>query len=195
MGADAELGAMKTALSSSFKEKYDAKFLGLTVSTTKPARRRLKRRRLAKTKFYITAILAGKASELSSGVTDFVSKGGLVASLKTICSDAKPCAVTALTIAVTQASENVKKGSGSGNTAKGKGSGSGDTAKGKGSGSGNTAESKGSGSGDINLKVPEEAGDSVERTDKIASTDNSFRCQLSATIVIIFISFFYDYEE
>merc|ERR1711959_654599 len=78
--------------------KYGAKFLGLTVSTTKPARRRLKRRRLAKTTFYITAILAGKASELSSGVTDFVSKGGLVASLNTICSDAKPCAVTAPTI-------------------------------------------------------------------------------------------------
>merc|ERR1712048_1271379 len=56
------------------------------------------RRRLATWGFYITAILAGKASELSSGVTDFVSKGGLVASLKTICSDTKPCAVTAPTI-------------------------------------------------------------------------------------------------
>merc|ERR1712048_1397378 len=56
------------------------------------------RRRLATTTFYITAILAGKASELSSGVTDFVSKGGLVASLNTIRSDAKPCAVTAPTI-------------------------------------------------------------------------------------------------
>merc|ERR1712048_1370918 len=56
------------------------------------------RRRLATTTFYITAILAGKASELSSGVTDFVSKGGLVASLNTICSDANPCAVTAPTI-------------------------------------------------------------------------------------------------
>merc|ERR1711939_389216 len=94
--ADADLGTMKKALNSSLKEKFGESFLGLTVSTTEPARRRLKRRRLAKTMFYVTALLAGKASDLSSSITDFVSKGGLVASLKkqNLCSSAKPCEVT-----------------------------------------------------------------------------------------------------
>merc|ERR1719478_1376559 len=146
---------MKTALSDSFKAKYGAKFLGLTVSTAKPARRRLKRRRLAKTKFYITAILAGKASELSSGVTDFVSKK-LKDSLKTICTKAKPCTVSAPTVSVAQASENVKKGSGSGTAKKGPG-----------------AEGKGSGSGDLNVPDDNKKDDGVKKTDKMTSTDNS----------------------
>merc|ERR1712048_373721 len=70
----------------------------LVVSTTPPAgRRRLKGRRLAKTKFYVTAILAGKADDLSSGVTNFVSND-LAGTLTTICTQANPCTVAAPTI-------------------------------------------------------------------------------------------------
>merc|ERR1719201_1106095 len=142
----ADKGAVKTALSSSFKEKYGKSFLRLDVSTTKPSRRRLKpilRRRLAATTFYITVVLAGKASDLSSGITDFVSNG-LVASLKkqNLCSDTKPCTVEKPVISAT-------KGSGSGSTTTGSGSGSTTTGSGSGSktkGSGSGGKTKGSGS-------------------------------------------------
>merc|ERR1719197_1901889 len=89
---------MKTALTISFKKQYGDAFVDLVVSTTPPAGcRRLKGRRLAKTKFYVTAILAGKADDLSSGVTNFVSKD-LAKTLTTICTQANPCTVAAPTI-------------------------------------------------------------------------------------------------
>merc|ERR550537_1770967 len=91
---------METALTNSFKEKYGDALVDLSVSTTKPERRRLNRRRLDKTTFYVIIILAGKASEIASGVTDFVSKG-LAASLTAICTEDKPCTVTAPTISAT----------------------------------------------------------------------------------------------
>jgi len=143
----ADKGAVKTALSSSFKEKYGKSFLRLDVSTTKPSRRRLEpilRRRLATTTFYITVVLAGKASDLSSGITDFVSNG-LVASLKkqNLCSDTKPCTVEKPVISATKGSGSGGKTKGSGSGGKTKGSGSG--GKGKGSGSGGKATGSGSG--------------------------------------------------
>merc|ERR1719506_340205 len=80
------------------------------------------RRRLAKTTFNVTVILAGKASDLSSRVTDFASKG-LLASLKKqgLCSDSKPCTASKPVVASVAA---FLFGSGSGKRP-GSGSGSG----------------------------------------------------------------------
>merc|ERR1712048_359447 len=154
--AEAGVESLKTALTSSFKAKYGAAFVDLVVSTTPPAgRRRLKGRRLAKTKFYVTAILAGKADDLSSGVTNFVSND-LAGTLTTICTQANPCTVAAPTIvAITTTAAAASTTAAAAST----------TAP-----SGTTA-------------------DPVEETD-IVKTANSFRCQLSVTIAMIFVSFF-----
>jgi len=245
----ADKGAVKTALSSSFKKQYGKSFLRLDVSTTKPSGRRLEpilRRRLATTTFYITVVLAGKASDLASGVTDFVSNG-LVASLKKqkLCSDTKPCTVEKPVISATKGSGSgsTTKGSGSGGKTKGSGSGSkatgsgsggktkgsgsggkttgsgsggktkgsGSGGKGKGSGKGGkttgsdkgdttkgsaTGETQASGKGTTKASgkgkgTTKASGTTIGKTDILdVSGSNVFRCQLSSTIVVMFVSFF-----
>ena len=86
---NANIGTMKAELTISFKKQFGSNFLSLEVTTTKPSS---SRRRLAKIKFYVTVLLAGKVSDLSSEVTTFILNE-LPDSLKTqgLCSDSKPC--------------------------------------------------------------------------------------------------------